>query len=68
MGFEVLAAIAILAVMFGATYSMVDIMNGLDQTGVKFVVASWITTAWGAAVSLAGSIFVVEILKKVCGA
>ncbi len=68
MIFEILATVTILAVMFGASYSMVDIMNALDRAGVSFVPAAWITTAWGALVSLAGSVFLVEILRKVCGA
>jgi hypothetical protein len=66
--FEILATVAVLAVMFGASLSMADIMNGLDRAGVKFILAAWVTTAWGIAVSLAGSIFVVDILRKVCGA
>ncbi len=65
--FEVLATAAVLAVMFGATISMVDIMNGLDRAEVRFVPAAWLVTGWGIIVSLAGSIFVVDILRQVCG-
>jgi hypothetical protein len=68
IGFEILATVAVMAVMFGTTYSMVDIMKGLDRAGVSFILSAWISTAWGALVSLAGSAFLLEILRKVCGA
>jgi uncharacterized membrane protein HdeD (DUF308 family) len=67
MIFELLATIAVLSVMIGMTWTMVDLMTILDRTGVRFVPAAWITTIWGVVSSLAGSIFLIDILRDVFG-
>ena len=64
--FEILATIAVLAVMFAITATMVDIMDGLTKAGVRFVPAAWIVTAWGVVTSFAGSVFLIDILRQVC--
>lgn len=65
--FEIVSVIVILIVMAVITKITVEAMQHLTNVGVKFIPASFLSTAWNFLASLSLSVFLVSIIRFVCG-
>jgi hypothetical protein len=64
--FEIASVSVLFLIVVAASYLMTDMMNTLDGK-MHFIVALWITTAWGSVFTLSSAIFVLDILKSLFG-
>ena len=65
--FEILSILALFGVLWMVTYTMVHIMEALTKIGVRFIPASWLTTAWGLILIVSTSSFLLHLVRLVCG-
>ena len=65
--FEILSILALFGVLWMVTYTMVAMMEALTKIGVRFIPASWATTAWGLVLTISTSAFLLSIVRLLCG-